>query len=79
MALPETLYHVLSQPVDASRVKQLRTVHEAIKASLSGHQPGSRVGLETLVVCAEAALKVRAGCRAEGRTLVNHGSRAPGP
>lgn len=58
MAQPETLYQVLSQPLDASRVKQLHTVHEAIKASLAGQQPGSRVGLETLVVCAEAALKV---------------------
>ena len=60
MAQPETLYQVLAHPVDASRVKQLQTVHEAIKASLSGQQPGSRVGLETLVACAEAALKVSA-------------------
>ncbi|GLI64300.1 hypothetical protein VaNZ11_007525, partial [Volvox africanus] len=58
MANPEMIYQVLSQPVDASRAKQLQTVHEAIKANLAGQQAGLRVGLETLVVCAEAALKV---------------------
>lgn len=61
MAQPETLHQVLAQPADASRVKQLQTVHEAITASLSGQQPGARVGLETLVLCAEAALKVCTG------------------
>lgn len=61
MAQTETLQKVLAAPADASRVKQLQTVHEAITASLSSQLPSARVGLETLVSCAEAALKVSVG------------------
>jgi hypothetical protein len=58
MAQQETLHYVLAQPPDASRLKQLATVHEAIVESLEGQPPGARVSLDTLVLCAEAALKV---------------------
>lgn len=57
MALQEAILKSLQSATTANDAQRLKDAYSAIIANLNG-QTGQRAGLESLVVCAETALKV---------------------
>lgn len=61
MALSEAIKASLAQVRDAHDAQRLRDTYGAIVTNLASQSGPHRAGLETLVVCAETALKVGPG------------------
>jgi hypothetical protein len=58
MALQSTILRSLDDAVKAGDGQMLKDAYSAISMNLSSQTIENRIGLETLVECAEAALKV---------------------
>lgn len=70
MALQSTIIRSLNTAAANRDQGELKAAFHAINMSLS-NQTTLRAGLETLVICAEVALKVGIYCFIEGARLLN--------